>query len=482
MTVFEVPAIVRGTLVEGTDIRVPLTGDDAFCTPDPHRIVDRLVLRSRSELHDLYELSVDDIVEFLAGLGKHLNLDANEHLQRAFALSVKTSRLTERVLRTVYESQLEHFFRADVLREAVDRRIGPYLESWVAERGVEDRPVRIRAFGCRAVHVVAGNSPGVSAITVTRNALTRGDAIIKSPSNDPLTAYAIARTMVDYAPDHPVTRHLSVLYWRGGDEVVERALYDQRAVDKVVAWGGGSLVESLSRSVGPGVELIVLGPKQSASLIGARALATEASRDEAGGLLARDVGLFDQEGCVNSRVAYVDITGVPDPLVKLHDLAERVWSGIQGLPDAYSNPAARLPASLTEHLRMAQLVGSPEVVGGATPAGGVVISGSGRKVDFAATLSCRYVNLVPVEGFSEVVNGFTSETQTVGVYPAALRAELRDELALAGVQRVVDLGHATNLFGNQTIPQDGIEVLRRLCRWVVDEAGADGAGAVGAAH
>src|SRR6202043_642176 len=118
------------------------------------------------------------------------------------------------VLRTVYETQLEHFFRPDVLREAVDRRIGPYLDGWVEESGVEERPVRVRAYGCRAVHIVAGNSPGVSAVTVTRNALTRGDAIIKSPSNDPLTAYAIARTMVDYAPDHPITRHVSVLYWR----------------------------------------------------------------------------------------------------------------------------------------------------------------------------------------------------------------------------------------------------------------------------
>jgi hypothetical protein len=478
MTVFEVPAIVRGKVIEGDDVAIELPGGDELRTPDPHRVIESLPLRSGSQMRDLYDLSLAEIIEFLAGLGRHLNLDANEHLQRAFALSLKSSRLTAPVLRTVYETQLEHFFRPAVLREAADRRVGPYLDAWVDEVGVEERPVRIRAYGCRTVHVVAGNSPGVSAVTVTRNALTRGDAIIKSPSNDPLTAYAIARTMVDYAPDHPLTRHLSVLYWRGGDEVVERALYDSRAVDKVVAWGGGPLVASLSRTVGPGVELVILGPKHSASLIEGAALGSADAREDAARRLARDVGLFDQEGCVNSRVAYVDVTGVADPATTVGDLAERVWRAIQQLPETYSNPAERLPPALAEHLRMAELVGSPQVIGGATPAGGVVISASEREVDFADTLACRYVNLVPVRGFAEVIGRFTSETQTVGVYPDSLRVALRQDLALAGVQRIVDLGHAVNLFGNQTIPQDGIEVLRRLCRWVVDETGSEGAGTV----
>jgi hypothetical protein len=33
----------------------------------------------------------------------------------------------------------------------------------------------------------------------------------------------------------------------------------------------------------------------------------------------------------------------------------------------------------------------------------------------------------------------------------------------------VTLGGAAANGDNQTIPQDGIEVLRRMCRWIVDE-------------
>jgi hypothetical protein len=79
------------------------------------------------------------------------------------------------------------------------------------------------------------------------------------------------------------------------------------------------------------------------------------------------------------------------------------------------------------------------------------------------------VNLVPVEDLAPVFERISSTTQTCGVYPPELRVALRDQLALAGVQRVVTLGGAAANGDNQTIPQDAIEVLRRMCRWIVDE-------------
>src|SRR3546814_18849830 len=81
-----------------------------------------------------------------------------------------------------------------------------YLEGWV-DQGPGAFPgltARTRAFGARCVHVIAGNAPIVSILTVIRNALTRSDAIIKLPSNDPLTTVALVRPMVEMAPDHPI--------------------------------------------------------------------------------------------------------------------------------------------------------------------------------------------------------------------------------------------------------------------------------------
>lgn len=51
-------------------------------------------------------------------------------------------------------------------------------------------------------------------------------------------------------------------------------------------------------------------------------------------------------------------------------------------------------------------------------------------------------DVVPVAALSEAVMYAGVATQTVGVYPDTRKAELRDALACAGVQRVVSLGGA----------------------------------------
>jgi hypothetical protein len=188
--------------------------------------------------------------------------------------------------------------------------------------------------------------------------------------------------------------------------------------------------------------------------------------------LARDVGMFNQEGCVNARIAFVDVSGVDDVSDRLDEFARQVFSGIGELSPDYSTPAAALSADLRSELETAALFDTVRVVGGGTD-GGVVISTDSEPVEFAHLLAGRHVNLVPVHGFDRVIEGITSMTQTVGVFPQQLKDDLSHELALAGVQRIVTLGGATNLFGNQSLPQDGIEVLRRMCRWIIDEDAPD---------
>ena len=59
------------------------------------------------------------------------------------------------------------------------------------------------------------------------------------------------------------------------------------------------------------------------------------------------------------------------------------------------------------------------------------------------------------------------DRQTIGVYPDSLKEELRDRLALAGAQRLTSLGYAAD--ANVALPQDAIEPVRRMVKWIVDE-------------
>lgn len=476
MTILDVPFVVRGRVFEDYSI-VHSAGEVDFQTPDPSPIVRSCLATAPASLGELHGLTLDDICAYLEELGRCLDLNKNEHMQAALELSIKTSRLPERVLRTIYKEQLAYFYRPEVLRDAAARRLGlRNLEGWAKEHGPDGRDIRVRAFGSRTAHVIAGNTPGVAAATIARNALTRGDAIIKTPSNDPLTATAIARTMIDMEPGHPLTRHVSVLYWRGGDAAIEPLVFSSSVIEKIVAWGGAAAIENAAQYVGPGVELISLDPKRSISFLAESCLTDPARMRDAATRLSRDVGMYNQEGCVNARVAYIRTALVEDVPAALGLFAAEVYSQLQSLPEAYSAPVTHLPATLQDQIDAALLFDDPVIIGSGDGAGGVVISLDGKPVDWAAELAGRYINLVPVPDFGEVMSSITTEVQTVGVWPGHLREALRDDLAHAGVQRIVTLGNATNPFGNQSIPQDGIEVMRRMCRWIVDEGDPDSEG------
>jgi hypothetical protein len=98
-----------------------------------------------------------------------------------------------------------------------------------------------------------------------------------------MTHAAVVRTMIDMDRNHPVTRHLSVGYWKGGDEEIEQLLYQPRNVEKIVAWGGMNSIKHIARYIQPGIDLITLEPKLSSSIIGREAFADDATMREAVG-------------------------------------------------------------------------------------------------------------------------------------------------------------------------------------------------------
>ncbi len=119
-------------------------------------------------------------------------------------------------------------------------------------------------------------------------------------------------------------------------------------------------------------------------------------------------------------------------------------------------------------------------VEGDTLTGGVIVSKFADRIDFFDQLNNRVVNLVPIADLIEVTKWCDDTTQTVGVYPEALREKLLDPFALAGVQRLVSLtgGDALRLFHDMHtlppgMPHDGIEPLRRNVRWVIDQRAPD---------
>ena len=462
-------AVIRGKVIDSDLIEFGGRGGDiTFLAPDPHKIADRIPLASPRLMEDLYEISFEDILDYLAELGERLDIRKNDYLLEAREYSYATAPTTKPIMDSFFHD-MPFMFDKERIRGMVDFNIGiPYLEGWVS-KPINGSHVAIRAYGARTLHIVAGNGPVLGALTILRGAVTRGDTIIKVPSNDPFTTGAIARTMVDMAPDHPLTKHLAVAYWRGGDEALESKIYQPHHIEKICAWGGFASVKHVTKYIQPGIELISLDPKRSASIVGGEALESEQ--------LIQEAASPHRDGCRHRQSD--GVCRVPHGLRDLRHRRRRRGEAEEARP-AHSmrpccacprrsrpNPSAMTPSCAVRSTRCA----FPTILHShrrRNDEGAVLVSHSSDRVEFWEYLADRTVNLIPVDTVEEVLEVIDAYTQTVGIFPEALREVVRHKGALHGGQRFVSLGYAFNgpgLVG----PQDGIEPMRRIVKWIISE-------------
>jgi hypothetical protein len=463
------PMIIRGKVITDNLIDVGGRGGDLiFQTPDAHKYIDQLPLGNPARLADLYTLTFKDILDYAEALGERLEFDRNPFLQEACELSYLTAPVTPSMVKGSYMG-LRHMLTRESVTEQVENSVGvKYLESWVKQQLLDGTELEVRCFGARTLHIVAGNATGLSLLTILRNMVLRSDAIIKAPSNDPFTALAIARTMVEMAPDHPLTKHLSVAYWKGGDQAFEERLYQPQNLEKIVAWGGYAAMKHVTRYIQPGLELISLDPKRSASIIGKDTFESEATMREAAVRLASDIGALNQKACVCARVVYVQSGTDEAGLTQLNTFGHYVYDAMRTLPNTLSTVPKRYDQGLKAEVDALRLDDEwYHVIGGQDGEGAVICSQIPEAVSFAPRLDDRTANLVPVDDLSEMLDAVDAYTQTVGVYPESIKDQLKDILPLYGAQRIVSLGYAAGL--KWAGPQDSIEPLRRMGKWIVNQ-------------
>ncbi|MCU1656982.1 MAG: long-chain-fatty-acyl-CoA reductase, partial [Pseudonocardiales bacterium] len=321
-------------------------------------------------------------------------------------------------------------------------------------------PSYVRAFPARIVHVLAGNAPGVAAISIVRSALVKGASLLKLASNDLFTAPALLRGISAVALGHPLEQSLSAVYWRGGDAAVESVLMRPQFFEKVVVWGGDQAVKGVTRYVGPGLELISFDPKTSISVVGQEAFDQAVDLREIAAAAATDATLHNQDACTASRFQFVQ--GSIEDVDRFCALLVDELGVERHKAAARSQP---VPADLRDEIDGLRQLAPFYRVWGSSDGTGMVVR-SEEPVSFYPT--GRVVNVVAVSEPKDVLEHINASTQTVGVYPERLRSELRDVLCSVGVQRVTGLGHAGDT--RVGLPHDGFYPLARMVRWGKDES------------
>jgi acyl-CoA reductase LuxC len=337
-----------------------------------------------------------------------------------------------------------HFVGSDILSDGLTSELHSYK-------------ALVRAMPTRQLHITAGNSPLVPLISMLRAVWTKSPCALKLPSGAVFPGSLVALVAATAAPHHPITRHLSMVYWRGGDESVERMLFLPGAFDRIVVWGAPDSVASV-RERARFTKIICFNPRYSVSFIGHEAFSQPGDLDEVAARAVCDSMVENQKACIASLVHYVE--GSVEDAERYAAAVERSlarWD--EQLPHPLLNHHRALLKRLERGALLDSSVHLREVNG--TYCSGVVVAPH----DFAIKdhPMCRLIVVRPVASLDECLRFLHAGVATVGIIPDDRRRALRDRVAAYGVSNIVPLGHAgATAIGSS---HDGMLVLSELVDW-----------------
>jgi long-chain-fatty-acyl-CoA reductase len=393
----------------------------------------------------LRDLPFDDITIFFTHVRDRW-LDPDNHWRRlALELGPRVTGYADHVVRSDVD-YLGHTLARQKQYDFVETDLGdPYLlDEWRPDRAVYHRcwPKGIVA------HVMVGNVPLASLFALYRSLVTKNITIAKVPSRDVVAALAFANCIYETAPDHPVARALSCLYWPAGSDV-EHAIIE--GADVLSVWGRGETVEALKAKVPQGREIIEFGPKRSMGVV----LPEAGSSRELGARLAFDAVMYDQEACFSLQEVFVA------------ERAEELAQAIAHALACYESTIPRRALSIDQqaHIQRARLEAQADgwqVFAPDDTSWTVVLT------DAPTTLQehplARFVYVHPFDDLADVLRRIDRDTQTVSLAPWSSLWAVADRFTAAGADRIVPTGRMTRFRPGLT--HDGFRPMARMVRWV----------------
>jgi Acyl-CoA reductase (LuxC) len=433
-------------------------------------------------IRSLHPLDFAAVAAYVDAVGRAL-APADALVSRALPLAIACSDQPEYFVRLGF-ADVHAAFDGTTLGRTVDRELEyggrpgrAYLNGWSdipddiaagamaierARMGGSTPPAvhrrRLRAVPTTQLHITAGNSPVVPAISALRAFATKGAVTIKLPSGALVAGAALALAMHVAAPEHPLTRHASIAYWPGGDDAVESVLLRHGAFERIVVWGSRASVDAVATRAA-GTKTLVFNPRYGVSLIGRAALAPR-MLEETARRAAQDTCVWNQQACIATLVHYAEgcaaeIDRYCAALAK--ELA--LWDA------AHDHRPNRAMVGRIRTARRGELSDGTWTVNGPPVAPTSAVVRMDRGFDLSAHPQARIVVVRAVNDLADTLNLMHSGVSSVGIFPPERLDGLRDEICGRGVTSVISLGDADTLFAGS--PHDGMRPLSELVSWSV---------------
>lgn len=423
--------------------------------------VDELISARNAHLVDRPIREIVELIDHVAGRF----LDVRDPLRRTAEQQLPAiTGYSEPMIRTVLD------------RMAADWRAGELenlLKSQFNEPSVLDGFRRVGRWATFAMgpdlitHIFSGNVPGVAITSLIRALLVKSASLGKSAAGEPLMPALFAHAVSEADPE--VGRCIAVTYWPGGDERLEKVALGRAAA--VIVYGGSEAIHSLRRRTPAGTPFIGYGHKLSFAVIGRESL-EKARAAECARLLARDIALFDQQGCVSPHLVYVEEGAEITPAAWAELLARAMAELEEELPRGVLSPGeATAIRQLRGEAEFAQLSGRGDRLYESADGTAWTIWFE-TDPTFAPSCLNRVVRVKPIAQLDVVpqyLNEVSGLLQTVGLAGGGDSVErLGKALARMGVSRICPLGEMA--WPPPTWHHDGRSPLLDLVRWCDREA------------
>lgn len=274
-------------------------------------------VREQAALH-VRSMSLSDIISRIDRAVLRL-LDENDParqtlqawLPRVCGLDADMVRLNlNRYLKTFRAPSLHRFVAEDLPNPKVLDEFQPMVKGgWAMAMGPE-----------QLLHLWSGNVPALPMWSLVCGLLAKAGNVGKLASAEPVFATVWTQVLVQ---TEPLWRDaLALLWWEGGDTVLEAAALQQ--ADAAIAYGSDDTLEALRLRMPSGVRWLPHGHKMGFAVV-TRAALSARHGPELAHVSAQDVARHDQSGCYSPHVFYVQRGGVVSP----QEWAERLAHALQ---------------------------------------------------------------------------------------------------------------------------------------------------------
>ena len=282
-----------------------------------------------------------------------------------------------------------------------------------------------------ALHVLAGNVPGVGVFGIVAALLAGVPSLVKPATREPFLPALLVESIAAVAPE--LQRGVALAPWRGGSADLDTTALD--AADVVLAYGRDETLDQLAARRPR--RLLRYGNRLSVVFVARSAFGPRTAR-----ALAQQTALYDQQGCLSPQIVFVEDAGREEIDLFAALVAAELGVLEHELPRAAASLAerARVWRWLERRRWQAQEGADLIVHGGRDGAGSVVVDRTGER---PANPTFRNLIVVPVPCLNvppPVLLSFAGAVEAIGYAgPADRLGEVAGVAAEIGAHRLCPL-------------------------------------------